>query len=67
MSAPPHLPICERCAERVGVYEPAVFELADGAVVDGSLLALAGERRREVVRAWHRECREGGRAAGAGG
>ena len=56
MSAHAPFEICEHCAVRVGMYEPARIQLADGTILAGSVLAIAGARRREVVRVWHHAC-----------
>ena len=59
MSAHPTFHTCERCGGRIGMYEPASFELADGMVVSGSLLSIGEERGCEITRASHRTCLEG--------
>jgi hypothetical protein len=56
MSAHPPFEICHHCGVRVGVYEPARIQLSDGTIVAASVLGIGKERRREVVRVWHRTC-----------
>ena len=48
------IPRCSACGEVVGVYEPAIFLLGDGSVVDGSALSL--DRASELVAAYHLSC-----------
>jgi hypothetical protein len=49
---------CSHCGDRIGVYEPAWLELADGTLRSSSFLNLphdlpAGER---AARLWHLGC-----------
>ena len=48
--------ICEHCALRVGMYEPARIQLADGTILAGSVLAIGESRRGEIARVWHSIC-----------
>jgi len=63
MSAHPPFHDCDYCGARIGVYEPARIELADGTVLTGSPLGVGTERRGDVVRAWHRTCADARRDA----
>ena len=56
MSANAPFEICEHCALRVGIYEPARIQLADETILAGSLLGIGEARRREVARVWHHAC-----------
>ena len=58
MSAHAPFEICEHCAVRVGMYEPAHIQLADGTILAGSMLGIGEKDRREGVRVWHRACLE---------
>ena len=56
---------CTRCGVRVGVYEPARIELADGTILSGSVLSVHGPRGAPIARVWHHACAEGDVAAPA--
>jgi len=56
MSANAPFQICAHCSARVGIYEPARIQLADGTILAGSVLGIGEARRREVARVWHHAC-----------
>jgi hypothetical protein len=59
MSAHAPFEICEHCSLRVGTYEAALIQLADGTIITGSILGIGETLRHEVRRVWHRTCVNG--------
>lgn len=55
--------LCDRCGERLGVYEPLVLEFSDGTVLHGGLLALR-DRAGGDARLRHARCHEDGASPG---
>lgn len=55
--APPWLPSCAICGDRLGVYEPLLIEHPDGSTVRSALLRLP-EAARAPLRLVHPGCRE---------
>jgi len=51
-------PICDRCGRRVGRYEPAWIEHADGHLSAAAILDLDARARRDATRVWHEGCRK---------
>ena len=52
----PPFEICMHCAVRVGMYEPAHIQLADGTTFTGSVLGVGQGHRGEVSAVWHPTC-----------
>lgn len=50
------LPVCARCGERIGIYEPLWLERADGTLCSSSYLNLGNHERSERARLWHPGC-----------
>ena len=54
----PGFPLCTHCGDRIGVYEPAWLELADGSIRASSLLNIDPDTRNAEngSRLWHLGC-----------